>query len=163
MSKPILTQSHLKSLFDYDQKTGAFTRIASLRKDRIGQQAGHINKRGYVTVSVHNQLYYAHRLAWMYVYGVWPAKLIDHIDTDKTNNRIANLRVTDDRGNKENRKTPYANTASGVLGVYRTSKRWYSKIKVGGRQIYLGVHDSAALAHEAYVLAKRMYHPTCTL
>lgn len=163
MSKVILTQSYLKSLLEYNEETGVFTRLASKRTDRVGRQAGHTNKRGYVTLSIDNKLYYAHRLAWLYVYGSWPAALIDHKDTDKTNNRITNLRVTDDRGNKGNRITPHATTASGLLGVYESRNRWYSKIKVNGQQIYLGLHDSPLLAHAAYVAAKRIHHPTCML
>lgn len=154
------TQTRLKELFDYDPETGAFTRLKCKRSDRVGQVAGHINKKGYVVISVDNRLHYAHRLAWVYIHGMWPTDQIDHRDTNKANNRLDNLREANDSTNQQNRRTAKRNTASGLLGAYQSRAGWSSRIRVDGKTTYLGTFTSAELAHQAYLAAKRQLHPT---
>lgn len=102
----------------------------------------------------------AHRVAWLYFYREWPAGDIDHIDGNKANNAIANLRVVSNRTNSENRYRANANNFAGLLGVriHRRTGRFEARIVVAGKLIYLGLHDTPAIAHAAYVKAKREYH-----
>lgn len=59
--------------------------------DSIGKSTGYIAKRGYVVISLGRESYKAHRLAWLVTYGEWPDEDIDHVDRDKSNNKIVNL------------------------------------------------------------------------
>ena len=134
-----LTQERLRDLLDYDHATGVFTRRVSRGVAAAGDVAGHIHRRGYVRIRVDGALYAAHRLAWLYVYGVWPTQEIDHINRAKTDNRIANLRDVSRRENVLNVGIRRDN-ASGVTGVSwckRTGK-WLSQIVVSGRSQHVG-------------------------
>lgn len=89
----MLTQAKLKELLFYDSGTGLFVRqVKTCNTVRIGDIAGSINKLGYVVISVLNKPYLAHRLAWLYMFGEFPKGEVDHINRDKSDNRITNLR-----------------------------------------------------------------------
>lgn len=68
--------------------------MRKLRKDRpaLVEPAGTLGEDGYIHIEIDGQDYYAQDLAWLWVYGVFPTRRIEHIDGDKVNNRIANLR-----------------------------------------------------------------------
>ena len=75
-----LTQSQLKEFISYDRDSGKFTWIKSpSRNIKVGSEAGTIHITGYVYIRFLNKQYRAHRLAWFYVYGVWPKDQLDHI------------------------------------------------------------------------------------
>ena len=96
MNKPKsnLTQEVLKEHLSYDPNTGIFTRRHSFRFFNAGDIAGFSNgKKNYTRIKLLGDRFLAHRLAWLYVYGTWPENQIDHINCDKTDNRICNLRV----------------------------------------------------------------------
>ena len=83
----------MKDLLNYDPDTGDFTwKVSTSNRVRVGQVAGTLRHDGYIRIKVNGKLYLAHRLAWFFVYGVWPVEFLDHIDQDKSNNRINNLR-----------------------------------------------------------------------
>ena len=86
-----ITQAELKQHLHYDPTTGVFTRLKHFHTTRIGKPAGGYNSKGYLVIKINYVDYYAHRLAFVYMYGYMP-KEIDHIDRDKGNNRIKNLR-----------------------------------------------------------------------
>jgi hypothetical protein len=81
----------LRELLSYDPKTGMFTwRIRSARRVHIGDVAGGVNGRGYLTIRVDGRQYLAHRLAFLHMTGSWPKKEhIDHINMDRADNRWA--------------------------------------------------------------------------
>ena len=90
----MLTYERLRELLHYDPETGAFTWIKSTyRKGQPGTPAGCLSKRlGYILIGIDKRLYYAHRLAFLWMTKQWPEKEVDHINLDKADNRWANLR-----------------------------------------------------------------------
>lgn len=93
-----LSLALLRSCLAYDPDTGVFTRLKTDNPNPaavVGGVAGHVQPHGYRHIRVGDHRYLAHRLAWFYVYGVWPADEIDHINRDRDDNRISNLRLVD--------------------------------------------------------------------
>jgi hypothetical protein len=144
-----LTQERLKQILDYDPKTGVFTRRGySLRGGRTssrgaGERAGWHCANGYWMICVDNRDYTAHRLAWLYVYGRFPNGDTDHINHDKIDNRIANLREATRSQNSANRPPPKHNK-SGHKGVHfdRAKGRWVAYIKKDFKRYHLGRYDT---------------------
>lgn len=156
-NKQELSPDYLKACFRYDRDTGAFTRRISLGKEIAGSVAGSQLSSGYLTISVAGRPYLAHRLAWLHEKGMWP-KFIDHIDRDKTNNRISNLRECTIQENNWNLSTNSLNT-SGTRGVHWDSKRrkWMATIRVDGRTKALGRFEDIRDADKAYRAAVSQY------
>jgi hypothetical protein len=142
-------------LVSYDPSTGEFTRRST------GKPAGFLNRCGYLVISIRFKRYTAHRLAWLITYGDWPSSHIDHINEDKRDNRITNLREATPSENHQNRSSPNKNNKSGYLGVYlhRPTGKWAASISVCRKTKYLGLFETAELASEAYLSAKRSMHP----
>ncbi len=158
---PDFTAEELRSLLSYDPETGAFTRLKSSRVDRIGQSAGARDTKGHVQIRVLGRLHLAHRLAWMWVHGQWPELQIDHINGNRSDNRVANLRLATSRQNAQNRRRAQAdNKTSGLLGVSFDKRvgKYFGQIADGGKKKFLGYHETAAQAHEAYLRAKAVLH-----
>ena len=107
----MLTQSDLKRHFHYDPETGVFTRLS-----RKGSH-GSYDKYGYLILKINKRQYKAHRAAWLYVYGEWPTDNIDHLNRNRKDNRIANLRDVPQSVNCKN-TTRVPNPDTGVVGVY---------------------------------------------
>lgn len=161
----LLTQSRLKELLNYDQETGIFTHVKTIRSRIIkGRVAGGVHKRsGYHRTRVEKILYGTHRLAWLYVHGELPSESVDHINGNKLDNRISNLRLASTSLNQQNKRKAQSNNKLGVLGVCRDGSRFKAAIKKQGRKIHLGSHATPELAHEAYLTAKREIHEGCTI
>lgn len=167
MATAILTAARLRELFSYNPEDGLFTRIKSIcPAGKVGVTVNYLDKStGYIKVTVDGKQYYAHRLAWLYSFGEWPAQMVDHIDMDRTNNRLVNLRAANKALNMQNQKKPLRSNRSGFLGV-SPGKRpglWRATIVVDNRQHHLGAYDTPEEAHEAYIAAKRRLHPGCTI
>ncbi len=162
-----LTANRLREVLSFDSSTGAmcWSKPPSPSRVKPGQVAGSVAKSGYLTIRIDRTLYLAHRLAWLYVHGEWPTQKIDHINGDKHDNRIANLRLATDRVNAQNVRKPQANNTSGFLGVTfcRWTNRWLAQIQTGGKHHNLGRFDTPELAHAAYLQAKRRLHEGSTL
>lgn len=151
-NKSSLTAARLRELFNYDPETGFFycKKRRTGSPTTIGDRVGGLNSIGYVQLRVDNNVYLCHRLAWLYVYGT-QAKEIDHIDGDRANNRLSNLRLTTSSQNKANRGRQ-KNNSSGYKGVCwdKKNKKWCAHIMVSRRNVWLGRHSTALEAHEAY-------------
>ena len=159
-----LTAARLRDLLDYDPLTGVFTRRVTRGNQAKGSVAGHLSATdGYCYVDVDRKKYRAHRLAWFYVHGAWPAQDIDHRDTVKSHNWISNLRPADDSLNKQNMRVARADNRLGVLGVTQVGDKFRAKIFYGGKSHNLGRHVTAELASVAYWAAKREHHEGNTL
>ena len=156
----MIDRDALKTILDYDLNTGVFVwreKISS--KVIVGRRAGCKSKAGYILIRIHGVLYLAHRLAWLYVYGDWPEKHIDHKNKDRGDNRICNLRLCNDAENGQNCKLSKKNTSgkTGVCFNKRTGK-WFAQIFVNRKRIGLGSYDSFDLAVKARAEAKSKFH-----
>jgi len=145
-----MNQTELKRLLDYDPLTGIFTAKIDRGNLKVGGQQGSLTLDGYLELRIHDKLYKAHRLAWLWVYGYFPENLIDHKNGDKLDNRIDNLRETTKACNSQNSKI-YCTNTTGYKGVcyHKRTGRWLSQVHFKGRGIYIGAFDSsieAALA-----------------
>ena len=158
MKNKINRDSLIKN-FSYDQDTGVFKRIKSRRKDYLGMEQKRTDKHGYRIVVFNRYPYFAHRLAWLYVYGEYPSCEIDHINGIRTDNRIANLRLADRSVNTQNIGNK-PRSGCGYLGVtYKKSRNKFSSvIQADGKKFYLGEFDDAQTAHKAYLAAKTKLH-----
>jgi hypothetical protein len=143
------------STLHYDPHTGAFT--------RNGKPAGTVGPNGYAYVRHEGRQVLAHRLAWFFVHGCWPALHIDHLDGNPLNNAIANLRDVDRATNMQNRRAARRGNSVGLLGVTRCNGRFRASICVERRQVHIGMFDTAEEAHAAYLTHKRQLHPGCTI
>ena len=148
----------LKNAIQYDPKTGQFNWLekVSARSPEAGESAGVKLKSGYWRISFRGEKYYLHRLAWMLYYNQIPPENIDHINGNKSDNRIANLRSVTQSVNMQNTKKARGKHA--LMGVSESRNRFRAEIRVNGEKKHLGVFDSAIDAHEAYMKAKRIYH-----
>lgn len=154
-----LTAERLRQLLHYDPETGVFTRPVRVSNCRIGKQAGCLRPDGYRYIGIDGDRYMAHRLAWLYATGQWPAVQIDHINGDRADNRFVNLREATNAENQRNSKRRSDNT-SGFKGVHwrRHTGKWLAQIGHNGRLVYLGLFPTAKMAHAAYCEAARRLH-----
>ena len=121
-----------------------------------------------MVIRVGGARHYAHRLAWLFATGEWPKETIDHINGDRGDNRIANLRDVPRRINCENQRKARSVNRVGLLGVSRATgnrpgKPYTAFIGVRGKSVGLGYFPTAELAHEAYLAAKRRLHEGCSI
>jgi len=127
----MLTQKRLKELLTYNPETGVFTRNCTTSpRAQAGQTVGSKHNAGYLCVSIDRKSHLLHRLAWLYMYGFLPEHDIDHINHDRTDNRIRNLRSVTRSENLRNQSVCPRNT-SGIMGVSFDSERnkWMVRIK----------------------------------
>ncbi len=157
--KTELTAARLRELLYYEPKTGVFTWKVPPRNAKAGDIAGGVRRDGYVSIRCSGASYVAHRLAWLYMKGDWPAQDIDHRDGNRANNAFDNLREASDSENAQNRAIRSDN-ASGFPGVgwHKGKGGWQAKIGINGRRLFLGLFETPDEAHEAYLRAKERLH-----
>ena len=157
-----LTTDRLRDLLAYNTGTGEFTwNDGVVRPGRKTRRKG--NSWGYTVIGFDGRHYGAHRLAWLYVMGEFPKGDIDHINGDRADNRISNLRAASRSENMQNLKGAHKDSATGFLGVHKHRNKFSAQIMVGGVKHRLGTFDTPTLAHEAYLEAKRRLHPAGVL
>ncbi len=147
-----LTADEVKNHLEY--RDGELWWIKPARGRNLGKRAGTYTKEGYRQIRVNNVTYREHRVIWLYFYGVWPSKILDHIDGDPGNNRIENLREATIEQNAWNAKVSFTNK-SGFKGVRwdEDRQRYSAVIRVKGKRRYLGRFRTKTEAIEAYTKA----------
>lgn len=160
-----ITQAALHDMFSYDPNEGIFRHRRTLRRGIEGSEPGEISENGYRRISAGGRRYRAHHLAWLYVYGSLPdpKMQIDHINGDKLDNRISNLRQVTPAQNRQNLRRANSNSTTGLLGVSRQRSKFRASIKTGGKNAILGLFDTPEAAHAAYLSAKAELHQFSTL
>lgn len=162
----ILSAERARQLLKYDPISGALVwrRLAIedcasvyewKAKARVfGKEAGSILKNGYRSICIEGRRYYAHRLAWLITLGDWPEEDIDHVNGNRLDNSIRNLRAATRGENHQNRG------GSSYTGASWHSKagKWRATIVVGGKQKHLGYYSSQEDAASAYRDAKLSAH-----
>lgn len=164
--KPLPTPEVLRQLLRYEPETGklfwkergpeqAVWNRAWAGKETFTAPSGH----GYRVGHINGRKYYAHRVAFACFHGKWPDEHVDHINGDRGDNRIANLRPASNSENMRNMRTPRSNK-SGAKGVSWSSNRmkWEARIRTGNGSKFLGHFDTVSDAAEAYKRAARQYH-----
>jgi HNH endonuclease len=149
-----MTQKQLKQALDYNPQTGIFTWKAGVsRKCPAGTIAGTPSFYGYIHICIAGKKHYAHRLAWLYIYGEFPKDAIDHVNRNKSDNRLGNLRP----GNKSLNSANAKGRRDGLKGAFRNRRRWMGMITVNGKKKYLGNFLTEQEAHAAYAEAAKKH------
>jgi hypothetical protein len=150
--KPIPPE--IKDYLSYDPETGKCTWIkATCNRVKVGSEAGNLNPDGYLAVGFKGTTYKNHRVAWYLHYGEDAGDLqIDHMNHDRADNRITNLRLATNQQNGQN---------TGSLGVtyHRSSKTWIAQIGLQGKKYHLGCYSCPLLAGIDYLAVKSILHP----
>lgn len=150
----------LRQVLRYDPDTGEFYwNIALSRRVKVGERAGTTGVNGYRYIRFDGYMILAHRLAWFYSYGVWPVEMIDHIDGNRENNRLTNLREATMSQNACNGALRSTNK-SGYRGVSweKRKQRWVARIVKHGKQHVLGLFKTPEDARDAYLKAAKELH-----
>jgi hypothetical protein len=152
MTAPILAQTEIKTLVDYNPETGFFS--------KNGWAVG-AYREGYLKLYLRKTTYQAHRIAWTYVHGEWPSDdvIVDHKNCIRHDNRITNLRLVTHAENMQNKVKPQGNNPFLGVTYNRFSKKWNATITANGKRIGLGsAFATPEEASEAYLAAKRKLH-----
>lgn len=155
-----LSHSRLTSLLSYDSETGDFVRkVDHWASAKAGKKVGSRHSEGYLECMIDGQRYYLHRLAWFYVHKKWPDGVIDHINHDRKDNRLSNLRDVTVQGNILNMPLKSSNR-TGVKGVHlcKRSGKYIAQITVDYKTIHLGSFDLIENAAEARRRAEERLH-----
>ena len=142
----MLTAEIARQFLSYDPQSGSLTWLVSRGTVKAGTIVCKISNRGYITVKLLGKTYQAHRIAWLITHGEWPIT-IDHINRQKTDNRLVNLRNATQQQNMCNVPRKRTNT-SGVRGVSWQSQsgKWQVEVKSDGKRYYLGSYRDIELA-----------------
>jgi hypothetical protein len=173
-----MTAERARQLFSYDPESGdlrwrprivemfdnsknsAARACSTWNKRFAGKLAGTINYKGYRVFAIDNISYRAHHIAWLITYGQLPNGQLDHRHGIRDSNPISQLREATPGEQQQNRKKARTNT-SGYTGVswHKQMQQWAAYISVDRKHIFLGLFDDPREASEAYLAAKRKYHP----
>jgi hypothetical protein len=154
----MITHVQLLELAHYDPESGHFTWIKPRPKIRVGARAGYLHYRGYRAIEIYARAYAEHRLAWLYVYGTWPKDQIDHINRERSDNRISNLREATNGQNRANSKHMSRHGCKGIaFHGWLKENPWEARITVNKKSIYLGCFPTKYAAHQAYAEAGKKY------
>lgn len=144
----LLTAEDVRGLFDYE--AGVF------RWKKNGAIAGYAINTGYRAIKINGHQYVVHKLVWLYVYGIWPSGPLDHVDCNKSNNKIENLRLADASLNAANISVRPDNALSrkGVQ-LHKATGKYRARIFIKGKHISLGLHHKIEDAVSAYAKAAK--------
>lgn len=151
----MLDVDSLREQLHYCPETGVFTWKKSFGSRKAGDVAGGTMTHGYARIKVGQRSIYAHRLAWMYAYGSLPECEIDHVNGNKADNSLANLRLASRSENQRNRSS-----RTGRKGVTWNSvmQKWVARCQVDGKRTHIGYFDDQHAALAAYRNTAKQLH-----
>lgn len=163
MANADFSAARLRELLQYDPQTGALTLKVDVSHIRKAGQRVDVAKHGkrsvgYKVVNIFGRRILAHRVAWAIHTGQWPDSDIDHVNGDKSDNRMANLRLASKTENMRNQSRAHANSKAKLMGVHKNRDRFRAQITVNGRTVHIGMFDTPEDAHAAYLLKKAELH-----
>lgn len=141
----------LREHYSYNPATGLIT---NLKTNFVYNGTGE-----YIRVRYYDKNYMAHRLAWELFYGKEPTGIVDHINGNRSDNRIVNLREANPMTNAQNRQKANSNNSSGtkVPGVSfcNKHKKYRVTININGKQYFNGYYQTLEAAEDAGLAARR--------
>jgi len=135
-----ITQDRLSTLFVYDHESGKLKRIASVRGSR--KTVGCVRPDGYLTVCIDRKPYLYHRIVWLLVNGELPPNEIDHVNGDRSDNRISNLRLATPHQNRQNKQSVRTRTGKRGVTIDMRTGRFIARIGFFGKTLHIGVFDT---------------------
>jgi len=154
----MITADELRECMRYEPDTGRFYwRKYCGPRALPGNEAGSLNPTGYIKITIRGIQYPRSKLAWLYTYSKWPTPFIDHINRERSDDRIINLRQATRGQNNRNTKMRSNNT-TGVKGVIVNRGKFMVRINIRGKSIYIGRYDDLDDASQAYQIAATKYH-----
>lgn len=157
-----MNKSILDSILDYNSISGNFIwKVKPSKKVSIGDIAGTITNNGYFKIRFLGKEYLAHRLAWLSIYGDFPEGILDHIDQDKLNNSINNLREVSISENGHNTKI-YSTNKSGYKNIFwdKTLNKYSVKLCKNNIKYNIGTYhtlEGAKLALDTFIELKKEF------
>ncbi len=157
----VLSQSFIKEYYYYLDGELYTRKIYVLNRNKeLNSKIGFLHQDGYVYHKLRGKAYKLHRMIYIYHFGEIPKNYgIDHINGNKSDNRIENLRLCTQAENVQNIKKALITNTSQLLGAHKQGTGYQSEIRINKKRIYLGYYDTAQEAHEVYLKAKKEYHP----
>lgn len=150
-----LTLDRLRAAMDYDRDTGKLFWAEKRKGCRVGDEVGAKDVNGYVKTTFEGNWYYVHQLIWFLENdGVWPKGMLDHINGNRSDNRISNLRDVTNSENSHNSTKPGNKSTTGLRGVARYMDKYIAQIMIDGKRTAIGMFDTPEEAHKAYVRFK---------
>jgi hypothetical protein len=169
MAKSALSDQVIRQVVSYDPETGRLFKLGRVYRNNFIEYGEPLeitgkNPLGYIQLSVQGRVYLGHRMGWYLHHGEWP-QVIDHINGDRADNRIQNLRNCRQSDNVQNLRGAKSNSNTGLLGVSFDKERgkFVAGIGLGGKRKAIGRFDTAEDAHEAYLAVKRQVHSHSTV
>jgi hypothetical protein len=147
-----ISQEELNSILAYDPLTGILIWKDNRSNMIKGSIAGSVNSAGYKTITINSKTFRVQRIIWIMMFGYIPNDFfIDHVNGNKIDNRLENLRLATNSQNQQNRPAP-KNNSSGYRGVtwHKQMNKWMARISHHGKRKLIGFFDSAEDAYKAY-------------
>lgn len=162
MNANLPSVARLRDVLSYSPEQGVFVWARSVgRRAVVGSVAGGIGNHGYRMIRLDGRKHCAHRLAWLWWYGAPPDGEVDHINGNRQDNRISNLRCVSRSQNMQNLRRARKDNGCGLLGAHYSKRegKWQAKIMVDGKTKSLGYFETPEKAHERYMREKCRVHP----
>lgn len=152
----MLTKEYLNQIFEY--RDGNLYWNINHKNAKKGSEAKAKTSHGYKVVVINGKQHKVHRIIWAMNYDNLP-KFLDHIDGNKENNTLSNLRPASIHQNQCNRKRPLSNTSGSKNVVYDKSRnKWKVQIQLNGKLISIGRYADLEAAELVAILAREKYH-----